>query len=162
MSPYHVNVVIHLLAAMLWLGGMFFFAAVGAPVLRSIEPPELRQALFERLGRRFRSIGWAAVGVLLMTGVLNLQFRGLLESATLLRAEFWGTTYGRFLALKLTCVVLMIVLGAVHDFVLGPAASRAAPGTPQAAALRHRSAWIARINAVVGLILIVAAVRLVR
>ena len=35
---YYINVTIHVLAAMLWLGGMFFLGAVGAPVLRAIEP----------------------------------------------------------------------------------------------------------------------------
>jgi uncharacterized membrane protein len=33
---YYVNVTIHVLAAMLWLGGMFFLGVVGAPVLRAI------------------------------------------------------------------------------------------------------------------------------
>jgi putative copper export protein len=37
-TPYYINVTIHVLAAMLWLGGMFFLGAVGAPVLRTIEP----------------------------------------------------------------------------------------------------------------------------
>ena len=35
---YYINVSAHLLAALLWLGGMFFLAVVGAPVLRHIEP----------------------------------------------------------------------------------------------------------------------------
>ena len=29
---YYINVSAHLLAALLWLGGMFFLAVVGAPV----------------------------------------------------------------------------------------------------------------------------------
>jgi len=39
---YYLNVTIHVLAAMVWLGGMLFFAAVGAPVLRKVESPQLR------------------------------------------------------------------------------------------------------------------------
>jgi len=39
MSLYHLNVTLHVLAGMLWLGGMFFLGVVGAPVLRRIEPP---------------------------------------------------------------------------------------------------------------------------
>jgi uncharacterized membrane protein len=49
-SFYFVNVTVHVFAALLWLGGMFFLAVVGAPVLRSVEPPELRAQLFRRLG----------------------------------------------------------------------------------------------------------------
>ena len=36
MSFYYLNVTIHVLAAMLWLGGMFFLGVVGAPLLRAI------------------------------------------------------------------------------------------------------------------------------
>ena len=39
---YWLSVTVHVLAAMLWLGGTFFLAAVGAPVLRKVEPPALR------------------------------------------------------------------------------------------------------------------------
>ena len=47
---YYVNVTIHVLAAMLWLGGMFFLGVVGAPVLRAIDPPSVRQRVFQELG----------------------------------------------------------------------------------------------------------------
>jgi copper resistance protein D len=76
---YYVNVTIHVLAAMLWLGGMFFLGIVGAPALRSVEPPPLRQRLFQELGSRFRRIGWLAIAVLVTTGVFNLYFRGWLH-----------------------------------------------------------------------------------
>jgi uncharacterized membrane protein len=33
-AAYYVTVVIHVLAALFWLGGMFFLGVVGAPVLR--------------------------------------------------------------------------------------------------------------------------------
>src|SRR5690606_8596520 len=80
---YLTSVTIHVLAALLWLGGMFFLAAVGAPVLRKVEPPSLRAELFQKLGEQFRRVGWAAIGVLIVTGIINLYFRGLL------RAEVW-------------------------------------------------------------------------
>lgn len=46
---YFLCVTLHVLAAFLWLGGIFFLAAVGAPVLRMVEPPSLRAELFHRL-----------------------------------------------------------------------------------------------------------------
>jgi putative copper export protein len=75
---------------------------------------------------------------------------------------FWRTTFGTALAAKLACVVTMIVISAVHDFALGPAAGRAAPGSPEAVALRRRAALLARVNALVGLLLVIVAVRLAR
>ena len=74
-GSYYVLVTIHVLAALLWLGGMLFLGVVGAPVLRAIEPPALRQRLFNELGRRFRTIGWIAIATLVVTGVLLLRAR---------------------------------------------------------------------------------------
>jgi len=159
---YLLNVTVHVLAAVLWLGGMFFLALVGAPVLRKVEPPALRAALFQQLGQRYRTWGWLALGVLLITGVLNLYFRGVLTSVSIGSPHFWTTPFGHALAVKLAAVVGMLVIQAIHDFHWGPASSRATPGTPEAAALRRRAAWAARVNAVLGLILLVAAVRLAR
>lgn len=48
-SLFFVSVTLHLLATMLWLGGTFFLAIVGAPVLRRVEPASLRSELFHRV-----------------------------------------------------------------------------------------------------------------
>ena len=160
MSLYHLNVTLHVLAALLWLGGMFFLAAVGAPVLRKVEPPPLRAQLFQALGTGFRRVGWIAIAVLLVTGTANLYFRGVLDD--LGSAAFWGTRYGAALAVKLGCVLVMITLSGVHDFVHGPAAGRHRPGTPEALRHRRQAAWMARINTLVGIVLVFAAVRLAR
>ena len=163
MSPlYWVNVTLHVLAALLWLGGMFFLAAVGAPVVRSIDDPALRRDLFRALGEQFRKAGWAAIAVLVVTGFLNLHFRGVLRWDVLSDAGFWGTPYGHALAWKLLTVTVMLAIQAVHDFVHGPAASRSEPGSSEALAMRRKAALLARLNAVVGLVLVYAAVRLAR
>ena len=160
---YYVNVTIHVLAAMFWLGGMFFLAVVGAPALRAIEPASLRQQLFQELGVRFRTAGWWAIGVLLVTGVINLHYRHWLQWHGLLdNPAFWRTAQGQSLALKLACVTGMLVVSFVHDFILGPQAGRARPGSPEAVALRRRAALLARLNALLGLLLVIAAVRLAR
>jgi uncharacterized membrane protein len=159
----YLNVTIHVLAAMLWLGGMFFLGAVGAPALRGVQPPPVRQKLFQELGSRFRRVGWVSIVVLVVTGVLNLYFRDWLHwSGVLGSAEFWRTSTGHALAGKLLTVVLMISCSAIHDFILGPRAGRATPGSSEAIALRKRAAALARANAILGVLLVVAAVRLAR
>lgn len=161
--PYYVNVTLHVLAAMLWLGGMFFLGVVGAPALRAIEPPALRQQLFQQLGVRFRSVGWLAIAVLVLTGLVNLHYRGWLRwHGVLASTAFWSTTVGAALAVKLLSVLVMIAVSAVHDFVLGPLAGRVQAGTPQAMSFRRRAAWFARLNAILGVVVVVAAVRLAR
>ena len=162
-SLYYANVTVHVLAAMLWLGGMFFLGIVGAPVLRVLEPPAMRQRVFQELGLRFRTIGWVAIAVLVLTGVVNLHFRGWLRwHGVLGEPAFWGTTTGHALAWKLAAVLAMLSVSALHDFVLGPAAGRVSAGSPEAVRLRRRAALLARFNAVIGIVVVVAAVRLAR
>ena len=162
-APYYATVAVHVLAAMLWLGGMFSLAVVGAPVLRRAEPPALRQQLFQALGHRYRSVGWWAIGVLVLTGVANLHFRGWLRwEGVLGDPAFWRTGVGHALAAKLAAVGTMVVVSIVHDFVLGPAAGRAAAGSTSALTLRRRAALLARLNAAVGVVVVLAAVRLAR
>ena len=162
-SAYLVTVTVHVLAALIWLGGLFFFGLVGAPVLRGVDPPEMRQHLFNVLGTRFRAVGWIAIATLLVTGVLNLHFRGWLAwDGVLGSAAFWRTSAGAALGMKLTAVAVMLIGSAVHDFILGPGASRVPAGTPAAVRLRRRAAWLARVNGIVGLVLVIAAVRLAR
>lgn len=160
---YYVNVTIHVLAAMLWLGGMFFLGVVGAPLLRSIEPAELRQKLFQAIGERFRAVGWWAIAVLIVTGVLNLHYRGWLHWDGVLGSPgFWRTGTGHSLAAKLGAVLVMIAVAAFHDFIQGPRAGRATPGSPEALAFRRSAALLARVNALLGVIVVAAAVRLAR
>jgi copper resistance protein D len=160
---YYLNVTIHVLAAMLWLGGMFFLGVVGAPLLRSIEPPELRQKLFQAIGERFRSVGWWAIAVLIVTGVVNLGYRGWLHwNGVLGSPDFWRTGTGHSLAAKLGAVTVMIVVAAFHDFIQGPRAGRTIPGSPESLAFRRSAAMLARVNAMVGVIVVAAAVRLAR
>ncbi len=159
---YYLIVTLHILAALLWLGGMFFLGVVGAPVLRAVEPAALRQQLFQQLGLRFRSIGWGAIAVLVITGALVLHLRGLRWSAVLASGAFWASAFGHALAAKLIAVTAMIAVSFFHDFVLGPAAGRAAPGSPHALVLRRRAALFARANALIGIIVVLAAVRLAR
>lgn len=162
MSLYLLSVTLHVLAAFLWLGGLFFLAAVGAPVLRRVEPADLRARLFERIGVRFRLIGWIAIVVLVLTGFGNLYSRGLFSMEVLGDTGFWAHPYGRTLAWKLGLVTTMAGLAALHDFVLGPRASRLEPGSPEALRARRGAAWLARINTLLGILLIAVSVRLAR
>jgi uncharacterized membrane protein len=160
---YLANVTVHILAAMFWLGGMFFLGIVGAPALRGVEPAAMRQRIFQQLGVRFRTAGWWAIGVLVVTGTLNLYFRGWLHwDSALGSSRFWATAGGRALVLKLVAVAAMLVVSSIHDFVLGPRAGRATPGTALAISYRMRAARLARLNALLGVVVVIAAALLAR
>jgi copper resistance protein D len=135
---------LHLVAAITWIGGMLFVSLVLVPALRR-EDPALRARLFKVTGVRFRVIGWIALGLLVATGLGNL----------------WVHPY--FLRLpgfhwKLGFVALALILAAVHDFVLGPRAGR--PGANPAA--RVGASWIARVNVLVVLVIVLLGLALLR
>jgi uncharacterized membrane protein len=134
---------LHVLAAITWIGGMLFVALVLVPVVRSQADPALRARLFHQVGVRFRVVGWVALLLLLATGLANLWMRPYL--LTLSRFQW-----------KLGLVVLALGLSALHDFVLGPRAG--VPGADPA--LRVWASWIARINVLVVLIVVVLGLAL--
>lgn len=158
---YSLTVTVHLLATLFWLGGAFFLGIVGAPALRGLDPP-LRSRLFREIGVRFRTSGWVAIIVLIITGVLNLHFRGLLGLALHGGSDFWLSPTGRMLAWKLGLVAAMISLAAIHDFWLGPLAGRLPAESVEHRRLRAWVAWMGRANAILGVLLVYVATRLVR
>ena len=63
---------IHLLAMLVWLGGMFFTLVCLRPALGVLEPPPLRLRLMNAVLRRFfAAVSWASV-LMLASGVLML------------------------------------------------------------------------------------------
>ena len=113
---------------------MLFIALVLVPVVRALDDGKLRTRLVQESGRRFRTIGWIALTLLVLTGILNLWFQPFL-----LRAPWFHW--------KLGLVVLTLILSAFHDSVLGPRAGL--PGADPAA--RVRASWVARVNVLIAL-----------
>lgn len=160
---YLASVWLHILAAIVWIGGIFFLVLVVVPWLKRGGRADAGMFLRET-GQRFRNIGWLCFGVLLMTGSFNLRMRGV-RFADLTRGELWDSPFGRALALKLGVFAVVLVVSAVHDFVIGPRATAAIaqdPRSQRTAKLRQRASWLGRANAVLALVLVAVAVVLVR
>lgn len=160
---YQVSVYLHIIATVVWVGGMLFLALVAVPATRNLSPAE-RGAIFSALGRRFRTVGWICIALLLITGPLNLGFRGY-SWESLSSGQMFSGEFGQTLAVKLILVAVMVALSLTHDLILGPASARALanPATVHtAAALRRRTSWLARFNLVLGLLVVASAVALVR
>jgi putative copper export protein len=134
---------VHVLSAIVWVGGMLFIALVLVPTARALGDAATRARLIRESGQRFRTVAWTALAVLVLTGVMNLWFQpGLLESP-----RFHG---------KIGLVGLALLLGAAHDFVLGPRAGL--PGADPSA--RLRASWIARVNVLVALAIVLLGLSL--
>jgi len=124
---------------------MLFIALVMVPITRRLEDQTLRTRLIHDTGLRFRTVGWTAIGVLVVTGLLNLWMHPVLLSSTRFH---W----------KVGLVVLALILSAFHDFVLGPRAG--APGADPSA--RVRASWVARLNVLVVLAIVALGLSLFR
>ncbi len=161
---YLVSVWLHIIAAMTWMGGMLFLVTVVVPMLRKPELRERAAELFHTLGLRFRTVGWVALVTLVVTGTTNILFRGF-TFLQILNGEVFRGPWGHNLAMKLTLVLIVLVLGAAHDFWLGPRATKIALADPNGAA-RERSRKIAsymgRITMLLALLIVALAVTLVR
>ncbi|HWV44791.1 MAG TPA: hypothetical protein VN039_02010, partial [Nitrospira sp.] len=62
---YSTLVVLHILAAVTWIGGMIFLSLVLAPLVRGRKAAPEFMALFRSAALRFRPIVWVAIAVLL-------------------------------------------------------------------------------------------------
>jgi uncharacterized membrane protein len=82
---------IHLMAAVVGLGGMGFILLILIPSLGVLNP-EQRETLFKAVAVRFRWISWSAIGLLLISGLYNI------------RQYYWEVTWGKswmFLTVKI-------------------------------------------------------------
>jgi putative copper export protein len=148
---YTISVVLHVLAAALWVGGMGLFALVVVPVARRQLGEARARDLLRAAGLRFATVAWFALGVLVVTGVTNLASRGLLPA--LRQPDFWRSPFGKILALKLTLVALVFGASLVHS----RDASRSADRAPSPIA-----AMLGRVTLLLSLAVVVLAVLLVR
>lgn len=120
-------VVLHLLAAAVWVGGTVTLVFTTVPVLRLL-PREQRAGSVKALGRRWKPIGWGSLLVLGGTGIgLAFGYWNAGDSDVLFESRF-----GHILIAKALLFVSLVSTSATHDFVLGPRLNRQIrEGSPQ-------------------------------
>ena len=108
---------IHVMAAVVWIGGNLILAMVIVPYFRKNLPPVQRIKLLTQIGKRFEPIVWGCVGILFFTGLINvfnaIGFTTTAESAI-------SATFMRTLFIKLMLFVILVILTTLHSFVFGP------------------------------------------
>ena len=67
---------IHLLAVLVWVGGMFFAYVVLRPAAVEVLEPPHRLRLWDAVFRRFFNWVWGAVGALLVSGLYMIYLYG--------------------------------------------------------------------------------------
>nr|WP_053237850.1 CopD family protein [Sandaracinus amylolyticus] len=160
---YVISVWLHILAAITWIGGMFFLVLVVVPWMRRGERAAGAK-LLQQTGARFRNVGWACFAVLLVTGTFQLAMRGV-ELGDFVDPVWLGSSVGSAIALKLGVFAIVLAISAVHDFVHGPRATRAVqadPGSREAERMRRRASMLGRVNVVLAMLLVLLGVVIVR
>jgi copper transport protein len=100
---------VHLVTAMLWVGGVLTLAVVVWPLA-----PELRRAAFLRFSR----VAIVLVGVLVLAGTF-VAVQRLPELD-----DLWDTSYGRTLLVKSGLVLVALSWGGMHHMVVRPRLER--------------------------------------
>ncbi|HEY3542503.1 MAG TPA: hypothetical protein VGK79_08170 [Gaiellaceae bacterium] len=132
--------IVHLLAAIVWVGGTVALVFVSVPpAQRLLEGPQ-RAAMLRELGRRWRPLGWGALGVAIATGAWIAAIDHAFDTTP--------TRFDVVLAVKGGLVGLLVAGAYLHDFVLGPGLARQIrEGKPQS--LRPLLVVIGRLNLLV-------------
>lgn len=94
---------IHLVAAVLLVGGPFFLDRIVGPVIELSGIPEAEEIRVQA-ARRFTNVAWISMVVLIATGILRAWGAGFLNVETL-----FTEIYGNILLGKTGLVVIMIV-----------------------------------------------------
>jgi putative copper export protein len=132
--------VVHLLSAAVWVGGTVALVFVGVPAIRRLEG-EARAVAMRTLGRRWRPLGWSAMGVAIVSGLWLTEIHGGFNRAAL------DTDFDRTLIVKSVLVALLCVGAVVHDYVLGPRLQRQLRArAPEAPATRRRLVAVGWFN----------------
>ncbi|WP_369959686.1 CopD family protein [Pseudomonas benzenivorans] len=151
MTPYAATYTLHLLAALIWVGGMFFAWIVLRPAAVSVLEAPARLKLWQEVFRRFFHWVWAAVLILPITGVgmLHLRFAGF-------------ETAPRYVHIMMGLYIAMLALFLRIQALQLPELRRAvaAEDWPSGGAVLGRIRRLVGINLILGLLLVsVAAAR---
>ena len=141
MGLYGVLKALHVLCAVIWVGGMFFAYVVLRPSLSVLEPPQ-RIALHGQVFRRFFLVIWHAMPVIVLSGfaMIFAVFGGM-------AGVRWNVNVMMLLGLIMAAVFLAIFFGPYRTF-------RASPGPGPLDSIRKLIA----INLLLGLLTSVIAV----
>ena len=102
-------VIVHLLAAMIWVGGSIVLVAAGVPAIRTLDPEPRGRAIRE-LGLRWRRVGYSALLVLAVTGVPLAQ-HDYGEGRSPFQTVLW---------VKVGLSAGLVLFSYLHNFILGP------------------------------------------
>jgi hypothetical protein len=131
--------IVHILAAVVLMGHMLYWATIAGALRKSVDPWEGDQFLLQ-LVRRSGWTGWVCLGVLIVTGLFMLSnWHVNLQMVT--SGQFFQSRFGKLLTLKVLGMAIIIA----GFFVMAPGRVK-----------------LVQFNFLMGLIVILLSILLVR
>lgn len=109
---------VHLIFVAIWVGSQLITAFAVVPSVRRIESRNDRMDVLRTFTRRFSLIAWGSLIVILITGGSLTGDR--IDTIKDFTDSMYDLRWGWIFSIKITLVIVMASLVAVHSFVLGP------------------------------------------
>lgn len=159
MSPslLAVSLFLHLVATVVWLGGLFLLTLLVWPeTRRNLADNPQRYRLLNGLRQRFQPLTWLSIAVLLVTGLFQMtadpHYEGMLQ---------FNNPWSRAILLKHVAMAGMVICGIILQWRVLPALRRAGwlldRGRSDAAEwqrLRRQELRLARMSVALGLLVL--------
>lgn len=137
---------LHMLATVVWLGGLAALALFVLPAMRrSLSPKDFANSL-SALNQRLDPLGWFCLGLLVFTGLLqmdsNPNYAGLLALSNL---------WSQAICLKHIAFFGMIAISVYLTWGVTPALRRAALGRAKGKGEKEDQVWLQRFQRLIAL-----------
>ena len=105
-----INHWVHLMSAVIWIGGLAFLVMSVTPALRKVVPKEYLRPVLDAISTRYRKIVGILMAVILMTGGINLHFISQMMLSQTGSGISNSPKYLTILFIKLTLVLGIVTL----------------------------------------------------
>jgi len=105
-----INHWVHLMSAVIWIGGLAFLVMSVTPALRKAVPKEYLRPVLDAISTRYRKIVGILMAVILMTGGINLHFISQMMLSQTGSGISNSPKYLTILFIKLTLVLGIVTL----------------------------------------------------
>lgn len=151
MTVYVINNFIHLLTAVIWIGGMIYTNLVFMPSLSLIEPSQ-RGVMIGAVAKRFTIVSWTSIFVLLISGFFKTPDEMLFTTSN---------SYGLMITVKHILFLVMILSGSLITFKYAPLLRTIAPKAGEKPSDEFINAQknlkiLSSINMILGIIVLLA------
>ena len=154
---------IHVIAAVVWVGGNLILAMVIVPHFRQSLPPVQRIKLLTQIGKRFEPVVWGCIGVLFFTGLINI-----FDAVDITSPSPIADAFMRTLLIKIVLFFVLTILTVLHSMIFAPRLAAAIADLdptleelpPEIKPLRTQMSVVSSLMGVVSLLILLAAVAL--